>query len=428
MRKFDHGRHDMIRKAWWVLSILCFGCATAGPPAPKGSSEAPAAPELTGVPATVGARASDVSSRERQQLGLAVGAPGAVLYEVVRNGPADRAGLKDGDLVQTVDGDQVTSMCTFLKAVAERPAGSEVKLSALRGNQALEVNLRLGDAVDVHREACDRGDPVGCQVLGAVYTLLGKSEETAAYAMALYRQSCDAGYAEGCSALGSSYQNGQSVQPDVAQALRLFDAACEKGSGSACVSAGQLYDCGCGGAARDEAHALRNYERSCELGDENGCYQLGLMADEGRGMERDVARAVESYIPACEKGNFQACTNLGYLVDEGSGPAAASGAAELYQRACDGDGCAAGDPTGCNNLAVLVRDGRGVEQDKARAADLFERACLGRFAGSCAELGDMLARGDGIEKDLARALELYRIACRLEDSDACEEAKKLEKP
>src|SRR5262249_34495143 len=108
----------MIRKAWWALSILCLGCATAGPP--------PAAPKLTvRVPPTVGARAADVSSREREQLGLPVGAPGAVLYEILRKGPADRAGLKDGDLVRAMDGDEVGSMCAFLKAVAERSAGSE---------------------------------------------------------------------------------------------------------------------------------------------------------------------------------------------------------------------------------------------------------------------------------------------------------------
>src|SRR5262249_45688097 len=159
----------------------------------------PPAPKLAGnVPPTVGARATDVTSRERKQLGLPVGAPGAVLHEILQNGPADRAGLKDGDLVQAVDGDETTSMCALLKAVAERSAGSEVKLSVQRGSQHLEIPLRLGDTVDVHRESCDRGDPAGCQVLGAVYTLLGKSEETAAYAVALYRRSCDAGYAEGC--------------------------------------------------------------------------------------------------------------------------------------------------------------------------------------------------------------------------------------
>jgi TPR repeat protein len=56
-------------------------------------------------------------------------------------------------------------------------------------------------------------------------------------------------------------------------------------------------------------------------------------------------------------------------------------AARKFAGACD-----AGSPTGCGNLAVLLRDGRGVPPDPERADTLMHSACDEGNARACDEL------------------------------------------
>jgi TPR repeat protein len=70
-----------------------------------------------------------------------------------------------------------------------------------------------------------------------------------------------------------------------------------------------------------------------------------------------------------------------------------------------------GAPSGCNNLAVLYQNARGVARNQAKAAALYERACEAGHALGCANLGAMVERGHGVPKDTARAATLYKRAC-----------------
>src|SRR5881394_250838 len=112
----------MPRIASCIFLLLSLGCATAGPrAAPPGISEAPLA-EIVGAPPTIGGQMVDVSARALRRLGLPPEARGALLHEVLRQGPADRARLAVDDLIQAVDGAPVATVCAFLKAVSERSA------------------------------------------------------------------------------------------------------------------------------------------------------------------------------------------------------------------------------------------------------------------------------------------------------------------
>jgi TPR repeat protein len=65
---------------------------------------------------------------------------------------------------------------------------------------------------------------------------------------------------------------------------------------------------------------------------------------------------------------------------------------------------------GTYNLGLMYAQGKGVAQDKAKAAKLYAKA---HFAGSVKatyNLGLMYQRGDGVEKDSAKAAELYEHA------------------
>ena len=56
-------------------------------------------------------------------------------------------------------------------------------------------------------------------------------------------------------------------------------------------------------------------------------------------------------------------------------------AARLFEGAC-----AAGSAAGCGNLAVMLRDGRGVPADPSRAQALARAACHAGNDRSCADL------------------------------------------
>ncbi len=67
-------------------------------------------------------------------------------------GPAERAGLKSGDIVIGVAGDEVSSLAEFYRKVwARGAAGVEVPLKVLQGVQVREVNVRSIDRLEYFR-------------------------------------------------------------------------------------------------------------------------------------------------------------------------------------------------------------------------------------------------------------------------------------
>ena len=76
---------------------------------------------------------------------LAAGEKGARVELVVGDGPADRAGIKQGDEILAVDGKPVKTPEEYLQAIGDaRKPGDRVKLTVLRGTEQKEVELTLG--------------------------------------------------------------------------------------------------------------------------------------------------------------------------------------------------------------------------------------------------------------------------------------------
>ena len=67
-------------------------------------------------------------------------------------GPADRAGVRDGDIVMSVGGDDVASLAEFYGKVWSRgAAGTEIALRILQGTQVRELKLRSIDRLEYFR-------------------------------------------------------------------------------------------------------------------------------------------------------------------------------------------------------------------------------------------------------------------------------------
>jgi serine protease Do len=88
----------------------------------------------------LGAGAQPVTAEIAQSLGLQKPA-GVLITNVYRGGPADRAGLRSGDLVLKVDGRDVSDPQTLKFRIATRPIGETTQFDVLR--QGRTVSLRL---------------------------------------------------------------------------------------------------------------------------------------------------------------------------------------------------------------------------------------------------------------------------------------------
>ena len=66
---------------------------------------------------------------------------GAIIAGVMRGGPADRAGVKVGDILIAVEGRPVVSTATMLELVAQLSPGSTARFRFVREGRELEINI-----------------------------------------------------------------------------------------------------------------------------------------------------------------------------------------------------------------------------------------------------------------------------------------------
>ncbi len=72
-------------------------------------------------------------------------AKGVIIVRVFPDSPAKKAGLKEGDLILAVNGQEVETSSELVRLVSEQTPGSEVYLKILRKNKYLKVRVVLGE-------------------------------------------------------------------------------------------------------------------------------------------------------------------------------------------------------------------------------------------------------------------------------------------
>ncbi|HIJ81797.1 MAG TPA: DegQ family serine endoprotease [Desulfuromonadales bacterium] len=97
-------------------------------------------------------------------------ARGALVNDVLKGGPADKAGLKQGDVITSLNGTEIKDPSQLQRQVAEAGVGKSVKISVFREGKTLELNMALASADSAPKQ---RRQPGGGQQQEGEADLLG---------------------------------------------------------------------------------------------------------------------------------------------------------------------------------------------------------------------------------------------------------------
>jgi len=87
----------------------------------------------------------EMTPRLRKRLGIS-GQEGLVVMEVVGDSPADKAGLRHGDVITAVNGKEVENANQLREVINKAGVGKEVRLEVMRGSQKKELTAKLEEA------------------------------------------------------------------------------------------------------------------------------------------------------------------------------------------------------------------------------------------------------------------------------------------
>lgn len=119
-------------------------------------------------------------------LGVTIDRPqGVEVGEIIKDGPADKAGLKRGDVVLRFNGMELRSVRHFTHLISKATEGMEVTLQILRAGAPMEVKAVLEDSADHptiggpgKREQAEQAEQAEQQAAAATTAQQGQSPQT----------------------------------------------------------------------------------------------------------------------------------------------------------------------------------------------------------------------------------------------------------
>ena len=127
---------------------------STAPPAPPAQQSQPATPAQPAEPfdfATtllvrgnfLGVRTEEVTRENLSRYGMSGEPRGVGVREVVKGSPAERAGLRQGDVILRFDGEQVSSVRKLTRLIEESAPEHAARLTVLRGGAEQELSATL---------------------------------------------------------------------------------------------------------------------------------------------------------------------------------------------------------------------------------------------------------------------------------------------
>lgn len=99
----------------------------------------------------LGVETREVTAEKAKELKLSV-ERGVLIEKVLDDGPAAKAGLKDGDVITEINGQRVEGTVQFRRMIRETPAGRTLQLTVWRDGRSETINATLGKMQDNHKQ------------------------------------------------------------------------------------------------------------------------------------------------------------------------------------------------------------------------------------------------------------------------------------
>jgi len=191
---------------------------------------------------------------------------------------------------------------------------------------------------------------------------------------------------------------------DENKARHLYTAACEHKEKRACYNLGLLQP--------DPTAAYTAFQTSCKLGYADACYHVAQI--DIQRAKLSPAQRIQTYQKTCNEGAMPSCAALAALYEKTNRPQDLTSARILYTKACDG-----GLAHACNNLGLLLEQGRGGDKDLAQARTRYEKACASSLSAGCHNFARFLSQGLGGPVDSKQALRHYEQSCQQRYAPSC---------
>ena len=105
----------------------------------------------------IGVGLRDVDEDLQRSLDLPVG-EGALVQDVTRGSPAERAGLKPYDVIVEFDRDRITSDEELIQGISSRPPGTSAPVRVIRNGREQTLTVKLAER-PARRQASQEGEP-----------------------------------------------------------------------------------------------------------------------------------------------------------------------------------------------------------------------------------------------------------------------------
>jgi serine protease DegQ len=108
----------------------------------------------------IGVEPQDVTPEIAESFGLQQKS-GAIVAGVLQGGPADKAGVKPGDILLSVNGEDITDTTRLLNVIAQIKPGTDAKVHLVRKNKEMDLNVMIGKRPPPPKQPAEEGDNQG---------------------------------------------------------------------------------------------------------------------------------------------------------------------------------------------------------------------------------------------------------------------------
>jgi serine protease DegQ len=105
----------------------------------------------------IGVEPQDVTPEIAESFGLSQRS-GAIVAGVLQGGPADKAGIKPGDILVRVNNEAITDTTGLLNVIAQIKPGAGAKVHLVRKNRQMDLDVMIGKRPPPPKQTDDSGD------------------------------------------------------------------------------------------------------------------------------------------------------------------------------------------------------------------------------------------------------------------------------